>query len=84
MTTGHVKPRKNINFSKKNGKTVISIENLEFFLISDDDMDFTVGIVSRNIVTQSNFVGFRDSRNFTFFKTTSVASDTWHLVEWLI
>ena len=31
-------------------------------------MDFTVGIVSRNLATMSNFVEFRDSRNFTFFE----------------
>ena len=37
-------------------------------------MDFTVGIVSRNLVTSSNFVELRDSRNFTFFEAC---------VEWL-
>ena len=47
-------------------------------------MDFTVGIVSQNLVTQWNFVGFRDGRNFTFFEAQGVASDTWHLIEWLI
>ena len=31
-------------------------------------MDGTVGIVSRNLATTSNFVEFRDSRNFTFFE----------------
>ena len=31
-------------------------------------MDFTVEIVSRNRATISNFVEFRDSRNFTYFK----------------
>ena len=35
-------------------------------------MDFTVGIVSRNLVNMSNFVQFRDSRNFTFFKAPGV------------
>ena len=47
-------------------------------------MDCTVGIVSRNLVTQSNFVEFRDSRNFTYFKKTGVGQhmesdvdDTW-------
>ena len=35
-------------------------------------MDFTVGIVSRNLATMSNFVEFRDSRNFTFFKAPGV------------
>ena len=41
-------------------------------------MDFTVGIVSRNLATTSNFVKFRDSRNFTFFEATEVMRDTWH------
>ena len=35
-------------------------------------MDFTVGIVSRNLATTSNFVEFRDSRNFTFFESPSI------------
>ena len=35
-------------------------------------MDFTVGIVSRNLGTTSNFVEFRDSRNFTFFEVSGV------------
>ena len=35
-------------------------------------MDFTVGIVSRNLATTSNFVEFRDNRNFTFFEAPSV------------
>ena len=47
-------------------------------------MDFNVGIVLRNLVIQLNFVRFRDSQNFTFFEAPCVASDTWHLVEWLI
>ena len=40
-------------------------------------MDFTVEFVSRNLVTLSNFVGFRDSRNFTFSRHR-VLGDTWH------
>ena len=28
-------------------------------------MDFTVGIISRNLATMLNFVEFRDSLNFT-------------------
>ena len=47
-------------------------------------MDCTVGIVSRNLANQSNFVEFRDSRNFTYFEATGVrrhmashVSDTW-------
>ena len=47
-------------FFLKNGKTVISI----------GDWKFSIG--SRNLVTLSNFVGFRDSRNFTFFETLDV------------
>ena len=43
-------------------------------------MDFTVGIVSRNLATTSNFVEFRDSRNFTFFEATRVVRDTWHIL----
>ena len=35
-------------------------------------MDFTVGIVSRNLATTSNFVEFRDNRNFTFFEAPGV------------
>ena len=31
-------------------------------------MDFTVGIVSRNLVTQTNFIEFRDSQNFHVFR----------------
>ena len=35
-------------------------------------MDFTVGIVSRNLATTSNFVKFRDSQNFIFFEASGV------------
>ena len=35
-------------------------------------MDFTVGIVSRNLATTSNFVEFRDSGNFTFFEPPGI------------
>ena len=35
-------------------------------------MDITVGIVSRNLATTSNFVEFQDSWNFTFFEATCV------------
>ena len=78
----NVKLEKNSIFLK-NGKTVISIENLKIFWISDGETAFTVGIVSQNIVTMSNFVGFRDGWTFTFFEASGLASDTWHLVEWL-
>ena len=43
-------------------------------------MDFTVGIVSQNLATTSNFVEFRDSQNFTFFEARSGVRDTWHLM----
>ena len=43
-------------------------------------MDFTVGIVSRNLATTSNFVEFQDSLNFTFFEVTGVVRDTWHIL----
>ena len=42
-------------------------------------MDFTVGIVSRNLATTSNFIEFRDNRNFRFFKAPRVVRDTWHI-----
>ena len=35
-------------------------------------MNFTVGIVSRNLATMSNFVEFRDNQNFTFFEVPGV------------
>ena len=56
---------------------VISVKNPEFFLISDDKTDLTVGIVSRNLATMSNFIKFRDSRNFTFFEAQTMVRDTW-------
>ena len=40
-------------------------------------MDFTVGIVLRNLATMSNFIEFRNSRNFTFFEASRVVRDTW-------
>ena len=43
--------------------------------------NFTVRIVSRNLVTLSNFVKFRDNRNFTFFEAPRVTSDTCHMLE---
>ena len=60
-------PRKS-KFLKK-GKIIISVKNPKFILwISDDEMDFTVGIVWRNLATTSNFVEFRNSRNFHVFR----------------
>ena len=35
-------------------------------------MDFTVGIVLRNLATRSNFVKFRDSQNFMSFAAPGV------------
>ena len=43
-------------------------------------MDFIVGIVSRNLATMSNFIKFRDSRNFTFFEARRGVRDTWHFM----
>ena len=43
-------------------------------------MDFTVEIVSRNLTTTLNFVEFRDSQNFTFFKVSRVVRDTWKVM----
>ena len=44
-------------------------------------MDFTIRIVSRNLATQSNFIGCRDSWNFTYFKAR-VSDDTWSGATW--
>ena len=43
-------------------------------------MDFTIGIVSRNLATMLNFVEFRDNRNFTFFKARRGVRDTWQFM----
>ena len=43
-------------------------------------MDFTVGIVLRNLATTSNFVEFQDNQNFTFFEATGVVRDTWRIL----
>ena len=43
-------------------------------------MDFTVGIVLRNLATTSNFVESQDSRNFKFFEVPGVVRDTCHIV----
>ena len=40
-------------------KIVISVKNSKFIIwISDDKTDFTIGIVSRNLASTSNFVEF--------------------------
>ena len=43
-------------------------------------MGCTVGIILRNLATTSNFVEFRDCRNFMFFKALGVVRDTWHIM----
>ena len=54
-------------------KIVISVKNLKFILwISDDEMDFTVGIVSRNLASTSNFIEFRDSRSWHVFPSIAI------------
>ena len=67
-------PRKS-HFSE-NGKNGNFGQNPEFFYILDDETDFADGIVSRNLATSSNFVEFRDSRNFTFFEAPRVGLHT--------
>ena len=58
LRRGDCKTREKSKFLKK-GKIVILVKNLKFILwISDDETDFTVGIVSRNLATASNFVEF--------------------------
>ena len=47
---------------------VIPIKIRNKFLISDDETDFTVGIVSRNLATMSNFVEFLDNRDLNVFR----------------
>ena len=36
--------------------------------MSNDKTDLTVGFVLRNLITQTNFVEFRDSQNFHDFQ----------------
>ena len=43
-------------------------KNPKFFLISDDEKDFTVGIVSQNLANTSIFFKFRDSQNLHIFQ----------------
>ena len=62
----------------RKGKTVILVGKSENFLDLGCEMDFIIGIVSRNLATTSNFVEFRDSQNFTFFEAPRVTSDTRH------
>ena len=46
-------------------------------------MDFTVGIVSRNLDTTSNFVEFRDSRNLYVFRGNERSRGHLGHFEWL-
>ena len=46
-------------------------------------MDFTVGIVSRNLATTSNFVEFRDSRNLHVFRGNECSAGHLAHFEWL-
>ena len=41
----------------------------------DDETDFAVGIFSQNLVTQVNFVEFRDGRNFHVFQGDGCSVD---------
>ena len=53
-------------------KIVISFKNPKFILyISDDETDFIVRIVSRNLATTSNFIEFETVRIYTFFEASS-------------
>ena len=71
MVLSYCKTQGKFQFSEK-GKNGNFSKNPKFFYISDDETDFTVGIVSRNLATTSNFVEFRNSRNFTFLEAPDV------------
>ena len=50
-------------------KIVILVKYSKFILyISDEKTDCTVGIVSQNLASTSNFVEFRDSQNLHVFR----------------
>ena len=74
LRRGECKTREILIFGKGQNrnfgyKIVISVKNSKFILwISDDETDFTVGIVSRNLASTLNFVEFRDSRNLHVFR----------------
>ena len=51
--------------------------------MSDDETDFTVGIISRNLATTSNFVEFRDNRNFHVFRGNGNSARYLAYFEWL-
>ena len=54
------------------GKTVISVRKLKYFYISNGETNFSVEIVSQNLATMSNFIGFRGSQDFRFFEVWGV------------
>ena len=64
---------KNQDFMRKD-KMVISVKIQNFSRSRMTKQ--TVGIVSGNLATTSNFVEFRDIRNFTFFETRRGVWDT--------
>ena len=75
---GNVRPEKfqflekgkNHNFGHK---IVILVKNPKFILwISDDETNFTVGIISQNLASTSNFVEFRDSRSWHIFRGITI------------
>ena len=63
---------------------VISVKNPEFFYILDNETDFTIGIVSRNLATTSNFVEFQDSKNLHVFRGNERNARHLAHFEWLI
>ena len=68
---GHVKPRENLIFLKK-GKTVISVKTQNFSRSRMTKRTSPLESSREILVTTSNFVEFRDSRNFSFFEAPSV------------
>ena len=71
LRRGECKTREKFQFSQK-GQNRNFGKNPKFFYISDDETDFSVEIVSRNLATTSNFVGFRGGRDFMFFEAWGV------------
>ena len=57
LRRGERKTPRKYNFLKKEQNGNFG-QNPEFFYISNDKTDFTVGILSRNLATTSNFVEF--------------------------
>ena len=68
LRRGDCKTRENPIFSKR-ANCNLDKKNPKFILwILDDETNFTVGIVSQNLASTSNFVEFRDSRNLHVFR----------------